>query len=164
MAPAALVSVIPGDLDTQLIIAAVLAWSETVIEQPHPVFGGLPICPFARAARLRDTAGDSCRHECHEICVPSLRRVTQSRRAAIPDGQDSYCSFSRCVGRQSASSCGAQSERWHRPDRPDRLTLPNTDRTRRASFAHDSRLSHTPSPRRSARACGPRSPAWRPGA
>jgi hypothetical protein len=55
MAQSALVSVIPGDLDTQPISAAVLAWSETVIEQPHPVFGGLPICPFARAARLRET-------------------------------------------------------------------------------------------------------------
>jgi hypothetical protein len=25
------------------------------IEQPHEVFGGLPVCPFARAARLKQT-------------------------------------------------------------------------------------------------------------
>ena len=35
------------------IIDAVIEWSQTVIEQPNPVVGGLPICPFARAARLR---------------------------------------------------------------------------------------------------------------
>jgi hypothetical protein len=41
--------------DPEKIIAEVLEWSETVIERPHPVFGDLPICPFARAARLRRT-------------------------------------------------------------------------------------------------------------
>jgi hypothetical protein len=39
------------------IIATVIEWSQTVIEQPSPVFGGLPICPFARAARLREAIG-----------------------------------------------------------------------------------------------------------
>ena len=39
------------------IIAAVIEWSQTVIEQPNPVFGGLPICPFARAARVRGAIG-----------------------------------------------------------------------------------------------------------
>ena len=37
------------------IISAMLQWSEDFIEQPHRVFGGLPICPFAKAARLRRT-------------------------------------------------------------------------------------------------------------
>ena len=37
------------------VIAAVLKWSEEFIEQPHEIFGGLPICPFARAARLKET-------------------------------------------------------------------------------------------------------------
>ncbi len=36
-------------------IAAVVKWSETFIEHPHEIFGGLPICPFARAARLKET-------------------------------------------------------------------------------------------------------------
>jgi hypothetical protein len=31
----------------------VLRWSEHFIEQPDPVFGGLPVCPFAKAARLK---------------------------------------------------------------------------------------------------------------
>jgi hypothetical protein len=35
------------------VVAEVLRWSEQFIESPHPVFGGLPVCPFARAARLR---------------------------------------------------------------------------------------------------------------
>ena len=39
------------------IIAAVIEWSQTVIEQPNPIVGGLPICPFARAARLREAIG-----------------------------------------------------------------------------------------------------------
>jgi len=39
----------------QAVIAAVLKWSEDFIEQPHEIFGGLPICPFARSARLRRT-------------------------------------------------------------------------------------------------------------
>ena len=36
------------------IVAEVLAWSANVLERPHPIFGGLPVCPFARAARLKD--------------------------------------------------------------------------------------------------------------
>lgn len=35
------------------ITAEMLRWSEHFIEEPHPVFGGLPICPFAKAARLK---------------------------------------------------------------------------------------------------------------
>lgn len=35
------------------ITAEVLRWSEHFIEQPDPVFGGLPVCPFAKAARLK---------------------------------------------------------------------------------------------------------------
>jgi hypothetical protein len=37
------------------VVAGILKWSEQFIEQPHEVFGGLPICPFARAARLKQT-------------------------------------------------------------------------------------------------------------
>jgi len=36
------------------IIDAVVRWSEEFIEQPHEIFGGLPVCPFARAARLKE--------------------------------------------------------------------------------------------------------------
>jgi len=35
------------------VIEAVSKWSEDFIEQPHEIFGGLPVCPFARAARLK---------------------------------------------------------------------------------------------------------------
>jgi len=35
------------------IVAEVLAWSAGTLEVPHAVFGGLPVCPFARAARLK---------------------------------------------------------------------------------------------------------------
>jgi hypothetical protein len=37
------------------VIDAVVKWSEEFIEQPHEIFGGLPVCPFARAARLKHT-------------------------------------------------------------------------------------------------------------
>ena len=37
------------------VLDAVISWSEQFIEQPHEVFGGLPVCPFARAARLKQT-------------------------------------------------------------------------------------------------------------
>jgi hypothetical protein len=37
------------------VIDAVVKWSEEFIEQPHEIFGGLPVCPFARAARLKQT-------------------------------------------------------------------------------------------------------------
>jgi hypothetical protein len=37
------------------VIAEMFRWSEEFIEQPHRVFGGLPICPFAKAARLRQS-------------------------------------------------------------------------------------------------------------
>lgn len=34
------------------IIAQMLSYIENIIEVPHPVFGGMPICPFSRNARL----------------------------------------------------------------------------------------------------------------
>lgn len=37
------------------IIAEMLRWSERFIEQPDPIFGGLPICPFAKAARFKQS-------------------------------------------------------------------------------------------------------------
>jgi hypothetical protein len=37
------------------VIDAVIKWSEEFVEQPHELFGGLPICPFARAARIKQT-------------------------------------------------------------------------------------------------------------
>jgi hypothetical protein len=37
------------------VIAQMLRWSQDFIEQTHRVFGGLPICPFAKAARLRQS-------------------------------------------------------------------------------------------------------------
>jgi hypothetical protein len=46
--------IVTADRD-QGVRDAVLKWSEDVIRQPHDMFGGLPICPFARAARLRET-------------------------------------------------------------------------------------------------------------
>jgi hypothetical protein len=36
------------------VVAEIVAWSENVLEKPHPIFGGLPVCPFARAARLKE--------------------------------------------------------------------------------------------------------------
>jgi hypothetical protein len=37
------------------IVAVVVQWSADFVEQPHAIFGGLPVCPFARAARLKST-------------------------------------------------------------------------------------------------------------
>jgi hypothetical protein len=34
------------------VIAAMERWSEEFIEQPHHMVGDLPVCPFAKAARL----------------------------------------------------------------------------------------------------------------
>ena len=36
------------------VIATMVQYLETVLEQPHPVFGGLPICPFSKKARLQN--------------------------------------------------------------------------------------------------------------
>lgn len=36
------------------VVAAVLQWSAAVIEQPHRIFGNLPVCPYAKAARLKN--------------------------------------------------------------------------------------------------------------
>ena len=38
--------------DAGTIVTEVLTWSAGALEERHPIFGGLPICPFARAARL----------------------------------------------------------------------------------------------------------------
>lgn len=40
------------NLDT--VTADILAWSERWVEQPHPVLGGWPPCPYARQARLNN--------------------------------------------------------------------------------------------------------------
>ena len=37
------------------IIATMLRWSENFVERPHAVVGNLPLCPFAKAARLNRT-------------------------------------------------------------------------------------------------------------
>ena len=37
------------------VIGAMLQWSEDFIEKPNWVFGDLPVCPFAKAARLKKT-------------------------------------------------------------------------------------------------------------
>jgi hypothetical protein len=37
------------------IVGAMLQWSEDFIEKPNWVFGDLPVCPFAKAARLKQT-------------------------------------------------------------------------------------------------------------
>ena len=37
------------------VLDAMVRWSDTVIERPHPVVGNLPICPFAKGARLKRT-------------------------------------------------------------------------------------------------------------
>jgi hypothetical protein len=46
--------VLPVERD-QEVIEAVVRWSEGFIERPHEMFGGLPVCPFAKAARLKQT-------------------------------------------------------------------------------------------------------------
>lgn len=35
-------------------IERMIHYLTTVLEQPHPVFGGLPICPFSKKARLQN--------------------------------------------------------------------------------------------------------------
>jgi hypothetical protein len=40
-------------MSPEAVVDEVLRWSAAFIEAPHPIFGGLPVCPFARAARLR---------------------------------------------------------------------------------------------------------------
>ncbi len=36
------------------VIDRMIEYMQNHLEKPHPVFGGLPICPFARAARLQN--------------------------------------------------------------------------------------------------------------
>ena len=36
------------------IVETMIQYLDTVLEQPHPVFGGLPICPFSKKARLQN--------------------------------------------------------------------------------------------------------------
>jgi hypothetical protein len=46
--------VAPRTESAEEIVTEVLDWSVNTVEQPHPIFAGLPVCPFARAARLKD--------------------------------------------------------------------------------------------------------------
>ena len=39
---------------TSEIIRRTVEYMANFLEQPHPVFGGLPVCPFTRQARLND--------------------------------------------------------------------------------------------------------------
>ena len=42
------------EFDQQAIIDQMIHYLETVLEKPHPVFGGLSICPFSKKARLQN--------------------------------------------------------------------------------------------------------------
>ena len=63
------------------VIAAVVKWSESFIEQPHEIFGGLPVCPFARAARLKETI----RFEVRSFDMHLNRLPGTVRRGDAPD-------------------------------------------------------------------------------
>jgi len=39
---------------TDEIVGHMIQYLESVLEKPHPIFGGLPICPFAKGARLQN--------------------------------------------------------------------------------------------------------------
>lgn len=41
-------------LNYATVTADILSWIERFVEQPHPVLGGWPPCPFARQARLNN--------------------------------------------------------------------------------------------------------------
>lgn len=41
-----------SEINKQQILVEMLEYISSTLEQPHSVFGGLPICPFARQARL----------------------------------------------------------------------------------------------------------------
>jgi hypothetical protein len=45
----------PSVIKPDDVIAAMERWSEGFIEQPHHIVGDLPVCPFAKAARLKKT-------------------------------------------------------------------------------------------------------------
>jgi hypothetical protein len=38
----------------EVIIKQMIDYLETVLEKPHPLFGGLPTCPFSKKARLQN--------------------------------------------------------------------------------------------------------------
>jgi hypothetical protein len=40
--------------ETARVISTMIQYLQDVLEQPQPVFGGLPICPFAKQARLHN--------------------------------------------------------------------------------------------------------------
>jgi hypothetical protein len=40
--------------EEEVIIKQMIHYLETVLEKPHPLFGGLPTCPFSKKARLQN--------------------------------------------------------------------------------------------------------------
>ena len=42
-------------LELEQVKADILSWIENFVEVPHPALGGWPPCPYARAARLRQS-------------------------------------------------------------------------------------------------------------
>ena len=39
---------------TQPVIDSILQWMEKFVEVPHPSFGNMPPCPYARQYRVQD--------------------------------------------------------------------------------------------------------------
>ena len=72
------------------VIAAVVQWSENFIERPHEIFGGLPVCPFARAARLKETIRFEVRSfdmdDALEVGGDLLRLVGEFAKTTETDG------------------------------------------------------------------------------
>lgn len=65
-------------------IARMVQYLETVLEQPHPVFGGLPICPFSKKARLQN----KIRYKVLVLTMEQLQAGSELRQA-IASFQDS---------------------------------------------------------------------------
>jgi len=66
------------------VIDAVVRWSEGFIEQPHEIFGDLPVCPFARAARLKQTIRFEVRRFCLDDTLEPNISVPMPTTAATP--------------------------------------------------------------------------------
>ena len=82
------------------IVESIVKWMETFVEKPHPTFGNMPPCPYARQFRLQNKVNivecknvvwDDCKNLLldHEIAKfkPLLGRVTSEDVANFLEGE-----------------------------------------------------------------------------
>ncbi len=71
------------------IVESIVKWMETFVEKPHPTFGNMPPCPYARQFRLQNKVNIvECKNVVWEDCKTQMDTWTDEWEAVILASED----------------------------------------------------------------------------